>query len=73
MDGPGKSLANPPRETIRVPVHGELYGIEADTFAECVLDGKAPWITPADTLGNMQVLDQIKEAFACATASPARA
>jgi predicted dehydrogenase len=57
MDGPVKSAAGPGRETVRVPVQGELYGIEADAFADCVLDGKSPWITPQDTLGNMRVLD----------------
>jgi len=60
MDGPAKAGDAPPRETVRVPVQGELYGIEADAFAQCVLDGKAPWIAPADTLGNMRVLDQIQ-------------
>jgi xylose dehydrogenase (NAD/NADP) len=60
MDGPVKAPSHPPRETVRVPVQGELYGIEADAFASCVLDGTAPWITPADTLGNMRVLDQIQ-------------
>jgi xylose dehydrogenase (NAD/NADP) len=60
MDGPAKTTGAPPRETVRVTAKGELYGIEADAFAACVLDGTAPWITPADTLGNMRVLDQIQ-------------
>ena len=60
MDGPAKSNGLPPRETVHVPVNGELYGIEADAFAACVLDGSTPWITPADTLGNMRVLDQLQ-------------
>jgi predicted dehydrogenase len=58
MDGPVK--AAPPRETVRVQANGELYGIEADAFAECVLDSTPPWITEADTLSNMRVLDQIQ-------------
>jgi predicted dehydrogenase len=63
MDGPVKPPATSPRETIRVQADGELYGIEADAFAGCVLDGDAPWITPADTLGNMRVLDQLRASF----------
>ena len=63
MDGPVKTNSLPPlppRETVRVTAKGELYGIEADAFAACVLDGVAPWITTADTLGNMRVLDAIQ-------------
>jgi len=60
MDGPMKSPGTSPRETIRVPVQGDLYGIEADAFAAGVLDGAAPFITSADTLGNMRVLDQLQ-------------
>jgi predicted dehydrogenase len=62
MDG-GKPVGPPIRETIRVPVDGDLYGIEADTFAGCVFDGEQPWITEADTIGNMRVLDQLRENF----------
>jgi predicted dehydrogenase len=60
MDGPAKTAPGPMREIVKVPVHGELYGIEADAFAACVQDGVQPWITPADTLGNMAVLEQIQ-------------
>jgi predicted dehydrogenase len=67
MDGPVKGPAIPPRETVRVRLGGELcgelYGIEADAFAACVQDGSPPWITPADTLGNMRVLDQLNQAI----------
>ena len=63
MDGPAKPNSVPGHETIRVRFEGELYGIEADAFASCVLDGKPPWITPADTLGNMRVLDQLNHAI----------
>ena len=61
MDGPVKPATSPARETVRVPVVGELYGIEADAFAGCVLDGTQPWVTPADTIGNMRVLDQLHQ------------
>jgi predicted dehydrogenase len=63
MDGPVKIGGPSPRETVRVRVDGELYGIEADAFAGCVLDGNQPWVTAADTLGNMRVLDQLRDSF----------
>jgi D-xylose 1-dehydrogenase (NADP+, D-xylono-1,5-lactone-forming) len=62
MDGKTASPV-PPRETVRVTVDGDLYGIEADAFAACVLDGKAPFVSHAETLGNMRVLDQIRAAW----------
>ncbi len=55
MDGAGKVIGSQ-REVVRVRADGELYGIEADAFAASVLDGVPPWITEADTIGNMQTL-----------------
>jgi predicted dehydrogenase len=60
MDGPVKPPAAMPRETVRVPVHGELYGMEADDFAAAVLDGARPRVSEADTMGNMRVLDAVR-------------
>ena len=62
MDGGARptSSAAPPRQTVTVPVDGSLYGIEADAFAAAVLDGATPFVTPADTLGNMRVLDELR-------------
>jgi xylose dehydrogenase (NAD/NADP) len=61
MDGPNKPTIAPPRQTVRVPVNGELYGFEADDFAAAVLDNQTPRITQRDTLGNMKVLDQLRQ------------
>jgi xylose dehydrogenase (NAD/NADP) len=52
MDGLGK-LAGAGREVVRVRVEGDLYGIEADAFAASVFDGAVPWISEADTMGNI--------------------
>ncbi len=62
MDGGTRptSSAAPPRQTVEVPVDGSLYGIEADAFAAAVLDGAEPFVTAADTVGNMQVLDAVR-------------
>jgi predicted dehydrogenase len=38
----------------------DLYAMEAEAFAESVLDGAEPWLTEADTLGNMAVLDKLR-------------
>jgi predicted dehydrogenase len=37
-----------------------VYALEAEAFAAAV-NGAAPWITREDTLGNMRVLDQLRE------------
>jgi predicted dehydrogenase len=52
--------ADPPREVRLVDAGMNLYGIEADAFAEAVLDGKPPFVTEADTMGNMRVLDEMR-------------
>ena len=56
-----KSLAPPPVETVEVPpADRPLYAVEADAFAETVLDGAPPVVDRADTLGNMNVLDDMR-------------
>ena len=59
QDGPaGSSL--PPRQTITADATAPLYAMEADDFAAAVLDGAAPTVSRADSLGNMRVLDEIR-------------
>ncbi len=50
----------PPRQEVTVPVAGDLYGLEADHFADHVLDDAEPALTAADSLGNMVVLDALR-------------
>lgn len=38
----------------------ELYAAEADAVAEFIESGSCPYMTPADTLGNMNVLDRLR-------------
>jgi len=52
--------ARRPRETFTVAVDRPLYALEADAFADAVLDGAAPPVTRDDTLGNMRVLDELR-------------
>jgi predicted dehydrogenase len=59
MDGHPRPIA-PPRQTVEVPGGRNLYAYEADDFAAAVLDAKPPAVSPADTLGNMRVLDEVR-------------
>lgn len=38
-----------------------LYAVEADAFAEAVFGEAPPWVSQADTLGNMRTLDALRE------------
>ena len=60
MDNPG-GKPPPPHESRFMDAAYELYGLEAEDFASTVLDGKPPAVSEADTLGNMAVLDGIRE------------
>ncbi len=53
-----------PRETFSVNAEKSLYAMEADDFAEAVLDGAPVRVTPADSLGNMRVLDEMRRQIA---------
>jgi predicted dehydrogenase len=58
QDGPTTSL--PPRQTITTDATAPLYAMEADDFAAAVLDGAAPAVSQADSLGNMRLLDEVR-------------
>jgi predicted dehydrogenase len=62
MDGGSRptSSAAPPRQVVEVEADGSLYSMEADAFAAAVLDGLPPFVTAADTLGNMRTLDALR-------------
>jgi D-xylose 1-dehydrogenase (NADP+, D-xylono-1,5-lactone-forming) len=60
MDGGAATLTGPPRQTFRVDGGRDLYAFEADDFAAAVLDGAPLPVSPADTLGNMRVLDELR-------------
>ncbi len=48
-------------ERIEIPNDKPLYALEAEAFADTIQNGAPPWITPADTIGNMTVLDQLRK------------
>jgi len=49
------------RQTVRAAAPMEAYALEADAFAAVIRDGTKPWISELDTLGNMRVLDELRE------------
>lgn len=51
----------PPRQSFFVHAGGSLYGIEADAFAEAVLDGQKIPVTRDDSLGTMRILQNLRE------------
>ena len=59
MDNPTVK-ASSPRETRTIKVEGDLYGLEADSFAAAALDGATPAVTREDTLGNQRALDEVR-------------
>jgi predicted dehydrogenase len=62
MDQTAGALAMPPPRQMRVVDAGaDLYALEADDFAASVLDGVAPRVSAADSLGNQRVLDAMRE------------
>jgi xylose dehydrogenase (NAD/NADP) len=61
MDLAAGAPPRPPRETRFVDAPMDLYALEADDFATAVLDGKPPAVSEADTIGNMRVLDTMRQ------------
>ncbi len=59
QDGDGGG--QPPRETHAVEVDRPLYALEADDFAAAVLDGAPPSVTRQDSVGNMRVVEQLRQ------------
>ncbi len=67
-----KNASTPPRQTFTVGGGTDLYGQEADDFAAAVLDGTPVVITRADTLGNMRVLDELRQQIGVPTTDESR-
>jgi D-xylose 1-dehydrogenase (NADP+, D-xylono-1,5-lactone-forming) len=55
------ALTPPPRQTIRTEADRDLYALEADEFAAAVLDGVPPRVSRDETIGNMRVLDAMRQ------------
>ncbi|MBX2852415.1 MAG: Gfo/Idh/MocA family oxidoreductase [Phycisphaeraceae bacterium] len=48
-------------ETFTTGVDKPLYALEADAFAETVLDGAEPFMSPEESIGNAKVLEALLE------------
>jgi predicted dehydrogenase len=59
QDSPRPPVATPP-EVVQVPCDQDIFTIEADAFATCVLDGAKPFVTPADTIGNIRAIEAVR-------------
>jgi len=53
--------APPPRQTFNVACDGDLYGIEADDFAEGILSGRPPRVTREETLEVCHWLQRFRQ------------
>lgn len=54
-------VAPPPRQVVEIADNRDVFLVEADAFADSVLDGKPPFITREDTLGNTRVLAEVRK------------
>lgn len=59
MDG-GTSPPPPGPQTFTLDAGKPVYGLEADAFADCVLDGAAPFVTMEQSLGHLRMLDALR-------------
>jgi predicted dehydrogenase len=55
-----QQVRGPVRQVFQVSADRPLYALEADDFAAAVAGEKRPAISPEDSLGNIQVLDQMR-------------
>lgn len=60
--GPGSGKPGPPTpKVVTIDSPAPLYGQQADAFANAVRTHTPMPVTPADTLGNMQLIDQLRQ------------
>jgi len=48
-------------ETFTTHADKPLYALEADAFAQAVLDGAVPFISPEESIGNAKVIDALRQ------------
>lgn len=48
-------------ETFTTHADKPLYALEADAFAEAVLDGAPPFMSPEESIGNAKVIDALRK------------
>lgn len=60
QDGVSSGAGDVRLETFADEVDKPLYALEADAFAESILDGTPPFMCPAESIGNARVLDELR-------------
>ncbi len=61
QDSPAAKPVVPAPELISVANDRPLYGIEADAFVACVVDGAAPFVSAEESIQNAIVIDSIRK------------
>jgi predicted dehydrogenase len=51
----------PTQQTFTVDADLPIYALAAEDFAAAALDGRPPAVSPADSVDNMQILDQLRK------------
>ena len=59
QDGAGASAS--PVRSVHVDDDRDVYAVEADAFAQCILETNVPFMSPDDSLSNMLVLDLMRK------------
>jgi len=55
----GAATSRPPLERIDLVEPRDVYGIEADAFANTVINSAAPFMSRSDSLGTMRLLERV--------------
>jgi len=56
----GAPAGPPPLERVEIREERDVYAIEADAFADIVLNHATPFMSKADSLGTMRLLDGVR-------------
>lgn len=59
----GATAVRPPIEKIDIPEARDVYAIEADAFADVVRGARAPFVSAADSIGNMKLLENLSRSL----------
>ncbi|MGC4033190.1 MAG: Gfo/Idh/MocA family oxidoreductase [Tepidisphaeraceae bacterium] len=54
------AIVKPPIERIDVSVSGDVYGIEADAFSDVLAGTSSPFVTEADSIGNLRLIERLQ-------------
>jgi predicted dehydrogenase len=64
QDNPGRPITAPAPVRFAVDDARDVYAVEADAFAACVLDSVPAFVSKSATMGNMRSLEMVREQIA---------